>query len=179
MDYQDIGKFSDLENPKEQKFYRKLELVPASLSFGILILLFVASRFFPVSVAIFIIIFDLYWFFRSFYYIIFKINAYKRLKKSLDDDWTKKLNGLKNYSIPVKNWRDIYQLIILPNYKEGEKVVEETLDSLKNCIYPKDKMIIVFACEERAGEERKELAEKMQKKYEKEFLKFFITFHPF
>ncbi|MDP2820870.1 MAG: glycosyltransferase family 2 protein [bacterium] len=179
MNYFDISKFSDLEDPKERKLYRMLELLPASLSFGILILLFAASKFFPVSVAIFIIIFDLYWFFRSFYFIIFKINAYKRFKKSLNDDWTKKLNELKNYSIPVKNWKDIYQLIILPNYKEGEKVVEETLDSLKNCIYPKDKMIIVFACEERAGEERRVLAEKMQKKYEGQFLKFFTTFHPF
>ena len=179
MDYYDISKFSDLENPKEQKLYRMFELIPATLSLGILFLLVLASRFLPVYVAIFIIIFDLYWFFRSFYFIVFKINSYEKLKKSLNDDWTKKLNEVKNYSVPVKNWKDIYQLILLPNYKEDEKVVEETLDSLKNCIYQKDKMIIVFACEERAGEERKILAEKMQKKYGKEFFRFLTTFHPF
>jgi len=178
MNYYDIGKCSDLENPNERKLYRLLELIPATLSLGILILLLSASKFLPVYVAIFVILFDLYWFFRSFYFIIFKVTTYKKLKKSLKDDWVKKLDNLNNYSIPVENWKDIYHLIILPNYKEGEQLIEETLDSLKNCIYPKDKMIVVFACEERAGEERKILANKIQKKYAGSFYKFLTTFHP-
>lgn len=178
MNYYDISKYSDLENLNEQKFYRLLELIPATLSVGILILLIVASKFLPVSVAIFVILFDLYWFFRSFYFIFFKINTYKKLKKSIKDDWIKKLDNLNNYSIPVRSWKDIYQLIILPNYKEDEILISETLDSFKDSIYPKDKMIVVLAFEERAGKEREVLAKKIQKKYGNYFFKFLTTFHP-
>ena len=51
-----------------------------------------------------------------------------------------------------KNWKDIYHIIILPTYKESEGIIEETVRSIIKSDYPKEKMIVVLAVEQRAGE---------------------------
>jgi len=181
MNYLDISKASDISNSQQRILYRFLELLPAFLSLGALTLLVFLSRYLPTYVAIFVLVFDLYWLFRATYYIFFKVSTFRRLQESLKEDWVLKLNEVnksKSFSLPIQKWQDIYQLVILPNYKEDEKILIETLESLKNAIYPKEKMIVVLACEERAGEERKKIAQKLEKEYQKYFFKFLSTFHP-
>jgi cellulose synthase/poly-beta-1,6-N-acetylglucosamine synthase-like glycosyltransferase len=86
-------------------------------------------------------------------------------------DWMKELKK-------QKNWKNIYHLVILPMYKEGREVIEEGLESLVLCNYPKEKMIIVMAVEQRAGAEAEKLARDIAKKYENKFLKFSLAVHP-
>jgi len=78
----------------------------------------------------------------------------------------------------LDNWKKIFHLVILPTYKEGKEVIEESLDSLKNSHYPSEKIILVLAIEERAGKEAKERAEKIKEKYGNIFYRFLITIHP-
>lgn len=178
MNYLDISKAGDLKASKERIVYRFLELLPGTLSLGALSLLIFLSYSLPATVAVFVLIFDVYWLCRSFYFIVFKISSFQKLKESLQRDWLKELENLKKYNLPVKNWKDIYQIIILPNYKEGEELIRETLESLKNCIYPKEKMIVVLAFEERAGKERKKIAKKLKEEFSPYFFKLLTTFHP-
>jgi cellulose synthase/poly-beta-1,6-N-acetylglucosamine synthase-like glycosyltransferase len=95
-------------------------------------------------------------------------------------DWLKKLDELpvRHYELEVTNWRDIYHLIILPMYKEKLEVVRESFLALANSDYPKDKMIVVLAVEERAGKEGREVAEKIEKEFSSKFFKFLKVFHP-
>ena len=72
-------------------------------------------------------------------------------KESIKIDWEKKVKELPN-------WQDYYHLIILPTYKEKPKIIKESLDSLINSNYPKEKLIVVLAIEERAGIKAKEIA---------------------
>jgi cellulose synthase/poly-beta-1,6-N-acetylglucosamine synthase-like glycosyltransferase len=93
------------------------------------------------------------------------------MKKNLKINWLEKLKQLEN-------WQDIYHLIILPMYKEERELVSSTIQSLVDSEYPKEKMIVVLAIEERAGLQIQEMAKKIQEEFEKKFFQFLVTSHP-
>jgi len=78
----------------------------------------------------------------------------------------------------IKNWQDIYHLIILPIYKEPLEIVRESFKSLENSDWPKEKMIVVLGGEEKAKKEAKKVAEEIEKEFGNKFFKFLITWHP-
>jgi len=88
-------------------------------------------------------------------------------------DWLKELKKIER-----KNWKDIYHVIILPTYKEGKEIIEESIDTLIKAEYPKDKMIIVLAVEKRAGPEFEKQARIVAEKYSSKFYKFIVAVHP-
>jgi cellulose synthase/poly-beta-1,6-N-acetylglucosamine synthase-like glycosyltransferase len=88
-------------------------------------------------------------------------------------DWLKELKKVKN-----KDWKDIYQMVILPTYKESEEIIGESIGALMRSDYPKEKMIVVLAVEERAGKKFEEQAKNIEKKYSGEFFKFLVSVHP-
>ena len=170
-DYSNFSWVQDLKNPKEKFLYRFFEIFPGFLSWGTLGGAAILSWLAPVAVAIFIIVFDLYWLLRITYLSFHQLASYKQMKKNLKIDWMKKLKKLKR-------WLEIYHLIILPMYKEGIDVVKPTLQALESSHYPKDKMIVVLATEERAGEAAQKLARKVKEEFGKKFFRFLITTHP-
>ncbi len=111
------------------------------------------------------------------------------MKKHSEIDWLKKLEGLSEsvkhrtnkISVELKNirdWRDIYHLIILPFYKESPEVIADSCKALENSNYPKDKMIVVLACEQRAGKTAKKTAQIIKNRFGNKFYRFLTTFHP-
>lgn len=77
-----------------------------------------------------------------------------------------------------KDYRQFYHLIILPFVDESFEVLDSTVSALTGSNYPKDRMMLVLASEERVGLKAQEVAQKIRAKYEGEFGKFFITVHP-
>ena len=170
-DYLDISKASDIKNPKDRIIYRFLETIPAILSLGTLLGVFVFSWMFPSWVAIFIICFCFYYLFRIFYFSLHQVVGYFKIKSSMKKDWLKMLKG-------QKTWKNIYHVVILPTYKESKNIITESLESLIKSDYPKEKMIIVLAVEERAGKIFEENAREIAKKYSDRFYKFLVSVHP-
>ncbi|MCL5435792.1 MAG: glycosyltransferase family 2 protein [Patescibacteria group bacterium] len=76
------------------------------------------------------------------------------------------------------DFRKLVHLIILPTIHESWEVLRASIDSYLACDYPKDRMILVLACEERAGEPGLALARTVEKYYGGKFMKFLATFHP-
>jgi len=169
--YLNISRAKDLENKKEKILYRLLEIFPGFLSWGTLISAILLSWLAPVAVAIFIILFDLYWLLKVGYLAFHQVVSFWQMKKNLKIDWLEKLSQ-------IKNWQRIYHLIILPCYKEKKELIEESLNALLYTQYPKDKLLVVLATEERAGEEIQKTAKEIEKKFKNQFLKFLITTHP-
>lgn len=171
--YLKIGRASDLRDSKERKIYRGLEIFPGILSWSTLVGVVLLSWLKPVWIAIFIIVFVIYWFFKSIY-LSFHLHAcYRRMKKHQQIDWIKKLNEL-----PGKDWKSIYHLVIFPIYKEPLRILREVLQSLLKTDWPKNKMIVVLTVEERGGEETKLTAQILKKKFGDKFFKFLLTYHP-
>lgn len=178
-DYLNISKADDVKTNKGKILYRFFEIIPGILSLGTLIGVFVFSWAFPSYVAFFVISFCLYYLFRIFYFSIHQIFGYFRIKNHMKIDWLEKLKKLPaQKGGRTKNWKDIYHIIILPTYKEGTKIIEESLNSIIKADYPKEKLIVVLATEEKAGKIFIEAAKEIERKYSGNFFKFITVFHP-
>lgn len=179
--YLNIGKASDLKSLKDRILFRFFEMLPGILSWSSLILAVVFSWRQPFWVAIFIILFSFFWLFRTIYFSILLWFGYRKMEEYEKIDWVEKLNQLPiaNYQIQTtKNWQDIYQLVVIPMCKESLEVVRDSFNALVNTDYPKDRMIIVLACEERVKDLVDERVEKIKEEFGQKFFKFLVTWHP-
>lgn len=171
--YLDISKASDIQNKKDRIIYRFLEILPGALSLGTLAGVFIFSWLSPSFVAVFMICFSFYYLLKIIYFSLHQVIGYFKTKSHMDKDWLKELKKVQG-----KNWKIIYHLIILPAYKENPKIIKESLNSLVASNYPKEKLIVVLATEQRAGKKFKDSAREIKKEYERYFFKFLTVEHP-
>lgn len=167
--YFHVGKSTDLEG-RDRKLYRRLEMIPGALAWGTIILTIIFSIFLPVVAAIFIIVFDTFWLLKTLYLSAHLYHNYRRIKEHLATDWQERLSTLK--------YEPYYHLVMLPFYKEGERVIRDTLESLVKTRYDHKKIIVVLGGEERAGEAILTTAEKIKDEYNDQFGFFILTRHP-
>ena len=154
---------------------RFFEIIPGFMSWATITAFVLSSKFFPFYVAIFMILFDTYWLFKTIYFYFHLHSAGRDLQRNLKTDWLAKLKDDPKTS---GRWEEIYHLIILPMYKEPFEVVKESFENLLQADYPKDKMLVVLAQEERAGKEADEVGRKIEEAYSNRFYKFLVTTHP-
>lgn len=188
MNYLKIGKATDLSG-FEYNFYRCLEIFPGALSWLTLILLIVFSYWQPVWVAVFVILFDVYWLLKVLYMAIHLIASYKKLLVSQKTNWQVLCGGLETKRFAIKdsfgnitvkefNWQELWQLVILPTYNEDYELVRTTVSALAGDSYDKQKMIVVLASEERGGEQAERVAKKISEEFKDKFAYFLTTVHP-
>jgi cellulose synthase/poly-beta-1,6-N-acetylglucosamine synthase-like glycosyltransferase len=91
---------------------------------------------------------------------------------------TLELERLSDLSRPIIDWQRIYHVILVPTVKESLEVLSESIDSYAQASYPREKMFFILATEERAGENTRITAKKLQDKYQDKFGKFFWIEHP-
>ncbi|MGB3988570.1 MAG: glycosyltransferase family 2 protein [Minisyncoccales bacterium] len=176
-EYLKVSRYSDLEDPKERFIYRALEIFPGALSWSIIILSIIAAYFFPLFTAGFIIAFAVFWFLRSIYFSFHLRAGYKIMRENEARDWINELESLPKGEL-VDHWSDIYHLIVIPTYDESEYILKNTINSINENDYPKDKMIVVLAMEERAGEQGVLIGKKMEELFCDKFFKFLVVSHP-
>lgn len=150
---------------------RLFEIIPGAFVWLTFFSIIVLSILKPNFIIYFIIVFLIYWIIKISYWFIFLFISFKKFKSTINIDWFNKLKKLKNFN-------QIYHLIFIPTYKEPFEILNETFKSILNSKYPKDKMIIVLACEERDKLNARDNALKIIKKFGHCFFKLIITFHP-
>jgi cellulose synthase/poly-beta-1,6-N-acetylglucosamine synthase-like glycosyltransferase len=149
------------------------EVIPGALSWGIIIFFITLAVVNPVLCAILIIIFDFYWIIRTVYLTTLLVLAYRKLHKQKYRAWIGDCQAL-----PVSgDWKNIFHLVIFPVYKETPEVLMQSLESLRMSEYPKDRLIVVMAYEERNPLARKNAAV-LEDEFRDEFFAFISTFHP-
>lgn len=110
--------------------------------------------------------------------------SYERLAhtKSKAYDHQQHLKNLLNMAASedgnYPNPQDIYHAIIITMYNETLDVLEPTIESVLASTFPKEKMIVTIAYEERGGEAGEKVAKALQKKYGKKFGYFLLSKHP-
>lgn len=182
MDYLKLGKASDLSDSKERFLYRFFEILPGALAWATLALIVAMSFAWPVAASIFIIIFDIYWLIKTVYLSLHLNQSFRKMKQNMAINWLQKLKQIPIEARPqlagAKSWLDIYHLIVIPRYKENKEIVRSNLESLLHSDYPKNKMIVVLAQEEMAGQDLNEAGKELEKEYGHYFFKFLLTEHP-
>ena len=104
----------------------------------------------PVYAAVFIIAFDVYWFFKTIYLSAHLRQSWKRMKHNIALDWEERLKNFK--------YDHIVHLVILPFYNEGRETIETGLHALIASKGDIKKIAVVLAAEERAGMSAQEIA---------------------
>ena len=150
---------------------RFLEKLPAYISWTILTIPFWGAFIAPVTVAYFIILFDIYFFWKAATLGINSVRGYLLIKKESSRFWLKMMRQEK------LNYSKIRHVIFIPTYKEPEDILDRTLRFLSEQEFPTKQLSICLGLEE-----RDELAEKKSRKlkeiYSKYFENFWITIHP-
>lgn len=157
-----------MRNSENSRFF---EIIPAALTWATLIGMVAASKFAPVWAAVFIIIFDTYWFFKTVFLSLHLRYAFNKTKENLETEWFGELKKLN------KPWEDIYHLVVLPMSVEPYEVMRDTFKTLKDMSYPKDKVIIALSAEERVSGSF-DIAKRIEHEFGGEFYRFLVAEHP-
>ena len=158
---------------KEKNIRRVFEILPGILSWGIILFFVLLAVFHPVLCAILIIIFDFYWIIRTTYLTTLLILAYRQLHKQQYKNWLTECELLS----PEIDWKKIYHLVIFPVYKEAPNILSPSLEALRNVDYPRSKLIVVMAYEERNPQSAQN-SKILEKEFKNDFFAFLSTFHP-
>ncbi len=102
----------------------------------------------------------------------------KYIERKFYTDEAKSLSNFKDNGVINQPYTDFYHLIIIPFVDESEEVLTSTISALTNVQYPHDKMMVILASEERAGEQAQVTAKAMVEKFQDKFYKMFISVHP-
>ncbi len=129
------------------------------------------SPFHPAWVAYFLLGFDIYFFYKSLTFTIFSTLSYIKLRKLEKVDWLTKAKEQVHY-------KDIYHAIIITNYKESAEKVRKTLQYLAHGDFPKKKLLVVLAMEEREGEVIKERGRLLTNEFRDTFGYITALYHP-
>ncbi len=124
----------------------------------------------PALVAYLVLGFDVYWFYKSFTMALNGTRAFLTIAAHTKVDWRSQLTQFTN-------WRDIYHVLIIPEYKEPLSVLAETFENLLKQDYPHDHIIIVLA-QEAMDTEAATTRQYLQNKYGSLFKDFVVTYHP-
>lgn len=155
--------------------------MPGALAWLTLLATIPLSWRFPSAISIFIILFDVYWFFRTIYFAFHIHSTYKAMTRNLKIDWLQKLKQLpiEDYKLPISSWQELYHAVILPvSSKESLEMILECIENIFKSNYPKDRFIIVLAPEERGGEWTANVIKEIEDKFKDKFFKFITIWHP-
>lgn len=166
-----VGRAGDLPSKRDRAIYRAFEIFPGFLvwlTFGLII--FFSWRA-PVEVAIFAIIFDVYWFSRALYFNFHLKNAFNKLKIAQSADWAEKFKNLGSS-------RKLWQLVIIPAYKEDYIIIKETIQRVREAEWPKEKLIIVLGLEDAASAHADIITRLANAEFQNKGFVFRVTRHP-
>lgn len=153
----------------DKKIHRALEILPGTFSWSAILILLAGGFLFPLYVAYLVIIFYVFWFYKSVNMAFFSLLTYFRIKASQVLDWRQEAEGFPN-------WQQVHHIIIIVTYKEPLHILQRVLDSLSKQDLPLDQISVVVATEKR-DPEAPEKTELLKKEYGPLFANFFVTAH--
>jgi len=80
---------------RQHRIQRILEIIPGVLTWLTLIGMFVLSFLVPVWMAVFIIMFDIYWLFQTIFITYFSVIAYRRFQNGKKIDWWERCQNIE------------------------------------------------------------------------------------
>lgn len=155
---------------KTQRFF---EIIPGFISWSLILFPIWGSFFVPNLVAYFVIIFVVYWLYRSITMAVLAISSHLTIQATKQFDWIGDLN--KNFG---QAWKKIHHIIVIPTYSEPITTLEKTLESLVEQTIPLKNLHIMLSFEEREGEVAKQKAQELKARFGNKFGDLWTTLHP-
>lgn len=152
------------------KTRRLLELFPGLISWTLILFPLWGGLFFPVFLAYFIVIFDVYWLYKSLSLTVTALVASNKIKDAEKENWLEKAKKQTDFNKTT-------HIVVIPNYKERVHKLRETIESIANQTFSSKKIYVVLAMEERE-EDGREKAGILISEFKNKFGDIFATFHP-
>ena len=200
----------DIEIPlgKRTFKYRFFEILPAFLSFGAIILMFLLSFFSPFLASLYLLTIITTLFVKAIGIAYRMITGHFQIEKAQKVDWNKRLEDLENaekslgilknqrnneyeFKNHLRNLNDIIKnpsnfpspskvknAVIIAAYNEPYEVIQPTIQSVLASNYNAKNLLIFLAYEERGGEEIEKTAIRLKKEFSESFGAFEIVKHP-
>jgi hypothetical protein len=183
-------------------------MLPAILSYGMLILLIVLSLVSPLAAAIYLLLLIITVLVKAVGIAFHTVSGRNRLSRAQNVDWHTRFLQLEvpgesyaheknirssgfGFEAHKENLRlmsaapgmfpkpsSLYNAVIVAAYNEAYEVIEPTIQSIADSAYDNDKMIVVLAYEERGGADIEATVLALQKKFANTFNAFLIVKHP-
>ena len=205
-----MSKKVDIEIPlgKRTFKYRFFEILPAFLSFGAIILMFILSAFSPFLASLYLLTIITTLLVKAIGIAYRMITGHLQIEKAQKVDWNKRLKELENaeksldilknqrnneyeFKNHLQNLNDIIKnpasfpkpskvknAVIIAAYNEPYEVIQPTIQSVLASNYNAKNLLIFLAYEERGGEEIEKTAIRLKKEFSKSFGTFEIVKHP-
>lgn len=152
------------------KTRRLLELFPGLISWTLILFPLWGGLFFPVFLAYFIVIFDVYWLYKSLSLTVTALVASNKIKDAEKENWLEKAKKEADFNKTT-------HIVVIPNYKERVHKLRETIESIAQQTINTKKIYVVLAMEERE-EDGREKAGILISEFKNKFGDIFATFHP-
>lgn len=153
----------------DKQIQRFLEILPGAFSWSLILFLLVGGFLIPLYVAYFVVLFYVFWFYKSVSMAFSSLVSYFRIKASEAFDW---LGEAKFFPEAKK----VHHVVIITTYKEPLHILKRTIETLVHQDFPRKQITVVLATEER-DQEAPEKAKILKKDYGRSFAHFFITKH--
>jgi len=154
---------------KERLIQRFLEILPGFVSWNLILFPIWGAFFFPMEVAYFVLLFDIFWFYKSITLAFFAFISHLRIEASKKMDW---LGELKFFS----DQNRIHHIVIVCTYKEPLRILERTLQSLASQTMPRNQISVVVGFESRE-QGWQEKATVVKRKFRGKFAHFLTSEH--
>lgn len=200
----------NLELPlgKRTRQYRFFEMLPAIISYGMILLLIVLSLVSPLAAAMYLLLIIITVLIKAVGIAVHTIGGRNRLNKAQNIHWHSRLMQLEDpvasydeehsihssgfeFEVHKENLRlmaadpeafprpsELYNAVIIAALNESYEVIEPTIQSLLDTTYDNDKIILILTCEERGGEAIQKTAQALKKKFGSQFKAFHTITHP-
>jgi hypothetical protein len=200
----------DLELPLQKRtpFYRFFEMLPAILSYGMLLLLVVLSLISPLAAAVYLLLVIISMLVKAIGIAVHMVRGRNRLEQAQSINWHRRLMQLETpdasyqrehnvqsdgyaFDIHKEHLRlmaadpsafpkpsELYNAVIIAAYNEAYDVLEPTIQAVANTTYDNDKLVVVLAYEQRGGEDMEKTAHSLKQKFNNTFKEFHLVQHP-
>lgn len=192
----------EIPQPEDRDWkYRAFEILPAFMTYSILLLPIILGAFAPSWAAYFVVGYLLLWFFRAIGIDLRSIQGWRAMKTHKALPWAHLIQDLealepRHTSAPKWHARNIarvaqyipehrrikpsqvYHAVFIAFYNETVDIVEPTVQSVLDADYDPKKIILVLAYEERGGAQVEKMAGDLIKKYGKKFYHAEAVKHP-
>ena len=181
-------------------WYRFFEMLPALMSYLILLMPLLLSFISVTAAALFVLAYIIIYFTRGVAYAIRVLAGYRTMKQHQKLNWPELMNEIDQKKVSKKQidrpkWHinnlencidkpplvqpsEIIHAVIIALYKESIEVIEPTIKSIIDSDYDTKKVILIIAYEERGGDRTREIASELIKRYHDKFYYCKAIMHP-
>ncbi|MBI4175543.1 hypothetical protein HY523_02905 [Candidatus Berkelbacteria bacterium] len=161
------------------RFYRFLEILPGALTWGTFVGAIALAIWQPILLANLILLYDIFWLYRSVRFAAYLLVAFRNMRREIAMNWRERFERRETRWQRGLQADQVWQAVILLHSKESYDLLETSIASYAAADYPlQERLIVILASEERAGEIPKEAFARLQKKFGGAFALFHQTIHP-